>query len=65
MDTFSTKPVPIVSPEKPLSIGTGFVENLSIGTGFVENESMLKKLWADKVCAPIKMDLFLQYIVDY
>ena len=46
MDVFSTKPVPIESPEKPLSIGTGFVENESIST----------KLWTNKVGVRIKME---------
>ena len=45
MNVFSTKPVPIESPEKPLSIGTGFVEN----------ESMSTKLWTNKVCVPNKV----------
>ena len=46
MDVFSTKPVPIESPEKPLSIGTGFVENESIST----------KLWTNKVSVQINME---------
>ena len=46
MDVFSTKLVPIESPEKPLSIGTGFVEN----------ECMLTKLWTGKIWVPINME---------